>query len=227
MSNKNLKKRVIEIALIIVISCILFLSCSRGSGNQKIRISKSENLSSSEQVNSNEEKSEGNDAGKSNAVSGEDADREEDKTQTEVYVYVCGEVVNPGLYALPEGARAMDAVTAAGGFTEDAATDIINLAEIETDGSMLRIPSVQEVKNGEIEIPTASGGFSGQNGLIDLNTADVDKLCEIPGIGEAKAKAIIDYRNRNGKFAKTEDLMLVPGIKEGTYEKIRDYIKVN
>ena len=220
MSNKNLKKRVIEIALIIVISCILFLSCNRDSGNQKIRISKSENLSSSEQVNSNEEKSEGNDAGEKNAVSGEDADREEDKTQTEVYVYVCGEVVNPGLYALPEGARAMDAVNAAGGFTEDAATDVINLAEIETDGSMLRIPSMQEVKDGEYQI-------SAHDGVIDLNTADISKLCEIPGIGEAKAKAIIDYRNRNGKFAKTEDLMLVPGIKEGTYEKIRDYIKVN
>ena len=105
MSNKNLKKRAIEIAFIIVISCILFLSCNRDSGNQKIRISKSENLSSSEQVNSNEEKSEGNDAGEKNAVSGEDADREEDKTQTEVYVYVCGAVVNPGLYALPEGAE--------------------------------------------------------------------------------------------------------------------------
>ena len=165
MSNKNLKKRVIEIALIIVISCILFLSCNRDSGNQKIRISKSENLSSSEQVNSNEEKSEGNDAGESNAVSGEDADREEDKTQTEVYVYVCGEVVNPGLYALPEGARAMDAVNAAGGFTEDAATDVINLAEIETDGSMLRIPSMQEVKDGEYQISVSSAGavtsFSG------------------------------------------------------------------
>ena len=227
MSNKNLKKRAIEIAFIIVISCILFLSCSLDSGNRKIRISKSENLSSSEQVNSNEEKSEGNDAGENNTVSVETAERESEQAGTEVYVYVCGAVVNPGLYALPEGARAMDAVTAAGGFTEDAATDIINLAEIETDGSMLRIPSMQEVKDGEYQIPIASADLSAEDGLVDLNTADVDKLCEIPGIGEAKANAIIDYRNRNGKFAKTEDLMLVPGIKEGTYEKIRDYIKVN
>ena len=150
MSNKNLKKRAIEIAFIIVISCILFLSCSLDSGNRKIRISKSENLSSSEQVNSNEEKSEGNDAGENNTVSAETAERESEQAGTEVYVYVCGAVVNPGLYALPEGARAMDAVTAAGGFTEDAATDIINLAEIETDGSMLRIPSMQEVKDGQV-----------------------------------------------------------------------------
>ena len=180
MSNKNLKKRVIEIALIIVISCILFLSCNRDSGNQKIRISKSENLSSSEQVNSNEEKSEGNDAGEKNAVSGEDADREEDKTQTEVYVYVCGEVVNPGLYALPEGARAMDAVNAAGGFTEDAATDVINLAEIETDGSMLRIPSMQEVKDGEYQISFVKFPESGkqrrrQSSITEIVTVNLQK----------------------------------------------------
>lgn len=223
MNNKSLKKRVIEIAFIIVISCILFLSCNHDSENRKLQISKAGDLNSSELKQSGLETSERD---------GEDetSDCESANEQTELYVYVCGAVVNPGLYALPEGARAMDAVTAAGGFTEDAARDIINLAEPETDGSMLRIPTKQEAADGRYETSvgmTGTRGISVNDTRIDINSADAAKLSEIPGIGETKAKAITDYRERNGKFSKEEDLMNVPGIKAGTFEKMKDYIKVN
>ena len=151
----------------------------------------------------------------------------QNEKQTGIYIYVCGEVNEPGLYMLPEGSRAMDAVLAAGGFGPDAATDVINLAQIVTDGSMLRIPSVQEVLEGKYEIPSGGDTPSGDNKKINLNTAGLSELCNIPGIGEAKASAVIEYRKQNGNFSCTEDLMKVPGIKEGTYEKIKDYVTVN
>ncbi|MBR4580257.1 MAG: helix-hairpin-helix domain-containing protein [Lachnospiraceae bacterium] len=222
--NTNLKRRVIEIAVIVVISCILFLACNRISNNKKVIISgvnEESSLSRTITDESGEEKSDFKPDEKTKVNS------EQNEEQAEVYIYVCGEVKEPGLYALPAGSRAMDAVLAAGGFGPDAATDAINLAQIETDGSMLRIPSVQEVLEGKYEIPSCSDTPSGDNKKINLNTAGLSELCNIPGIGEAKASAVIEYRKQNGNFSCTDDLMKVPGIKEGTYEKIKDYVTVN
>lgn len=138
-----------------------------------------------------------------------------------IYVYVCGAVVNPGVVEVPEGSRAEDALLAAGGFREDAGREAVNLADWVTDGQMLYFPTAQEA-----EERTAETGGNGDGGLVNINTADAAQLCTLPGIGESRAADIIAYREKNGGFESCEDIMKVPGIKTGAYEKIRDKIRV-
>ena len=137
-----------------------------------------------------------------------------------VVIHICGYVKNPGVYSLPADARAGDAVKAAGGFTAAADTEYINLAETLADGEKLRIPS-------KAEAAAASSGEAGtDDGLVNINTADAETLETLPGIGPAKAEAIIAYREEQGGFTVIEDIMLVPGIKEAAYSRIKDHIKV-
>ena len=223
-SNENLKKRVIEIAVIVVMSCILFLACNHNSSGNEILIS-------------NNQKDETDATQTSKDVSSEAlTEASEELFGDFLYVYVCGEVVSPGLYELPAGSRAMAAVEAAGGFTENAGRNSLNLAQTLTDGSMLRIPTLEEEKKGEgaqisegVGYPEGSGaGSRGETDTrVNINTADSATLCTIPGIGETKANAILRYREQNGLFASPEDLMNVPGIKSGTFDKIREYVKTD
>lgn len=130
-----------------------------------------------------------------------------------VCVHVCGAVSIPGVYELPEGSRIYEALDLAGGFDEQADRDAVNLVEILADGQQVRIPFI-----GEDE--TEDG-----KELIDINRADVSLLCEIPGIGESRAQAILDYREEHGNFQSVEELMQVPGIKEGIYARISPYVE--
>ncbi len=129
-----------------------------------------------------------------------------------VYIHVCGAVENPGVYELPEGSRIYDAVEAAGGFDETADSESVNLVEPLKDGEQIRIPYIGENQTED-------------SGLININQADVSLLCEIPGIGESRAEAIIAYREEYGKFGSAEELMQVPGIKEGLLAKMLPYIE--
>ena len=133
-----------------------------------------------------------------------------------VKVHVCGEVQFPGVYTLYSGSRVDEAVKQAGGFTFKADTTGINLAKEIADGEQIYIPPFEE-----------NAGETGKNGLVNINKADIEMLCTIPGIGETRAKQIIDYRKKNGSFQKIEDIMNVTGIKEGTFEKIAPYITVS
>lgn len=137
----------------------------------------------------------------------------EDTIQDMIYVHICGAVVSPGVYALPSGSRVYDGLNSAGGFDEDADREAVNLVEELSDGQQVRIPFI-----GETDAQEGSG-------LIDINQADVSLLCEIPGIGESRAQAILDYREEHGSFQVVEELMLVPGIKEGLYAKILPYVE--
>lgn len=195
-------RRLIEVALLILISCIFFFACGKEAkvGNEIVEISGSEEAP--------EEASE-----IPREVSGET----ENKT---VFVYVCGAVVNPAVYELPSDARRADAIAAAGGFTEDAALDAVNLAAHIEDADMLRIPFLGEDYSGEWDDKD-----TGKETKININTAGVSELTALPGIGKSKAEAIVDYRKKAGRYTCTEDLMKVPGIKEGTFEGIRDLIK--
>lgn len=149
--------------------------------------------------------------------------------QAVFFVYVCGAVQNPGVYELAEGSRIFEAIELAGGFREDACKDYINQAQAVSDAMKIYIPTVEEIKNGEFH------GEAGENGpdsapevsLVNINTADIDKLLTLPGIGESRAEAIITYREDHGKFEKIEDIMQVSGIKEGAFKKIKDKICVN
>ncbi len=141
-----------------------------------------------------------------------------------VYVYVCGSVVTPGVYELEQGSRVCDALEAAGGFSEGADENRINLAAGVRDGEMIFFPMVGE------EIPDATAGCaygmegSEEGGLININTADVTLLCTLPGIGESKAKAIIRYREEHGAFRDITEIRNVSGIGENLYRDIADLI---
>jgi len=137
----------------------------------------------------------------------------------DIYVYICGCVNNPGVYQCVQGMRVYEAIDMAGGFTEDACTEALNLAELVKDKEKIYVPDVQTASNSE----NISDNTSGR---ININTATIEELMTLPGIGEAKAKDIIAYRTQNGSFTATEDIMKISGIKEAAYAKIRDYITI-
>ncbi len=134
-----------------------------------------------------------------------------------IYVYVSGAVISPGVYKLPAGSRVVDALDAAGGFGEGADESFVNLAAILEDGEHIDFP---------LEGETKDTGDAGSGKAVNINTADKAKLCTIPGIGEAKADAIISFRENNSRFSSKEDIMKVSGIGQGLYDRISDYICV-
>lgn len=136
-----------------------------------------------------------------------------------ICVYVVGEVVNPGVYMLKDDARVCDAIDAAGGFTENAAKDYLNLASKISDGEKIVVYSIEQVQHSE--------DMSEQSTLVNINTASADKLMTLPGIGQSRANDIIKYREKNGRFETIEDIMKVSGIKEAAFSKIEDLITVN
>lgn len=160
--------------------------------------------------------------------------------EEEILVHVCGAVEAPGVYALSEGSRIGDAVEAAGGFSETAAADALNLAQPLTDGLQIRIPTMEEYESvkgaGSGSYSAAwiqsadgtevSGRSSGTEQKINLNTATKQQLMNLTGIGEARAEAILSYRRQAGAFSSVEEIMKVPGIKEAAFEKIKDDITV-
>ncbi|MBQ4260057.1 MAG: helix-hairpin-helix domain-containing protein [Lachnospiraceae bacterium] len=140
--------------------------------------------------------------------------------QKYIQVYVCGAVQKPGLYTVQEGSRVAVALEAAGGFSSDAGRDSINLADWLEDGQMIYFPTLTEEQEQKKETDSAEGG------TVNINTANEEQLCTLPGIGASKAADIIAYRERNGRYQKPEDIMLVPGIKENLFQKIREKIRV-
>lgn len=145
----------------------------------------------------------------------------------ELCIFVCGAVQNPGVVFLPEDGRCVDALEAAGGFTEDAATDAVNLAEPVTDGMKLYFPTKEEQELLKLEqAALEEEQRAAEAGLVNINTADVEQICTLPGIGKVKAEAIVAYREQYGAFATKEDIMKVPGIKENAYSKIKDLLLV-
>lgn len=193
--------------------CVMLCGCGASRGGEVILIGRDEQTAQgterlTEIVNSGTVEVEA-------AAVSEEAQKSD---AAEIRVYVCGAVEKPGVVSLSEGSRAEDALAAAGGFAENAKRDYVNLAEWVTDGQKLYFPTLEEA---EILIEQESG-----NGLVNINTADVDTLCTLPGIGESRAKDIIAYREAHGAFASCEDIMQVSGIKNSVYSKISDMITV-
>jgi len=134
-----------------------------------------------------------------------------------VYVHVHGAVVHPGLYRLAVGARLVDLVAAAGGFTDDADRAGVNLARELGDGEQVRVPAVGE------EPPADAGATDGR---INLNTADAGALESLPRIGPAIAQRIISWRTDHGRFTSVEDLLAIPGIGDKMLAALRDLVTV-
>ena len=156
----------------------------------------------------------------------------DDRTPVKVTVYVCGAVVNPGVYTLDEGKRISDAVELAGGMNDEANRDYINQAMLLSDSQKIYIPRQGEMINAAYEDDGTGGTGSGSSetgsdavsGKVNINTGSAQELMTLPGIGEAKAKLIIEYRDSNGGFSRIEDIMKISGIKEGMFKKIKDRI---
>ena len=146
-----------------------------------------------------------------------DPEPEKSKETDTVYIYVCGAVSAPGVYALPSGSRIFEALSLAGGLTEDADMAVVNQAETVTDGMMIRIPVIGE---------RAAESTEPADGRINLNTATAEELMTLPGIGTSKAESIIAYREEHGAFSDITELMQIPGIKEGVFSKLKEKIKV-
>lgn len=150
----------------------------------------------------------------------------------EICVHVGGCVQAPGVFYLNEGDRVADAVERAGGMTPEAAADGVNLARMLVDGEQIIVASVEEATampavSATGTAPTTAGGAAGAaSGKVNINTASSQELQTISGIGEAKAKRIIDYREKNGPFKTVDDLTAVSGIGEKTLENLRDQICV-
>ena len=122
--------------------------------------------------------------------------------------------------------RVCDAVEAAGGLTKAASREYWNLAEKLSDGQMIYFPTEEEARERKASAEAAGATVEESDGRIDINTADAMQLVTIPGIGETRAAAILAYREKNGPFAKVEDIMQVSGIKSALFEKMKDYITI-
>ena len=142
-----------------------------------------------------------------------------------VRVHVTGCVANPGVYDVEEGSRVGDAVEQAGGFADDANSEVVNLARVVNDGEQIVIPSAED-ESAQGEGAGFTGSSSGQIARVNINTADIATLMTLDGVGEATAKKIVAEREDNGPFATVDDLTRVPGIGEKKLEALRDRVTV-
>lgn len=148
------------------------------------------------------------------------------------YIYVCGAVELPGVYCLREGSRIYEAVELAGGLTGDADDTCLNMARQITDGEQVVILTQAEAAERKAagtypaSGPAADTAAPSASGRVNINTADTAELTTVSGIGESRAQAIIDYREKNGGFHSIEDIKNVEGIKDGLFSKIKDKITI-
>ena len=140
-----------------------------------------------------------------------------------INVFVSGAVNNPDVYTLKKGSIIKDAVDLAGGFSEEACRDYVNLAKKLEGGEHIMIPTMEQMSGLSVQHILEE---SQKSTLVNINTATKEELMSLPGIGERKADSIIEYRNSKS-FSAIEDIMNISGIKEAAFNKIRDKICIN
>lgn len=153
----------------------------------------------------------------------------EDKTtvSTVIYVDVKGEVHHSGVYQMKAENRVKDLIEAAGGFTPLADDHKLNLSQLLEDQMVIVVPKKGEEVNSELaQAPTSQKKEVGKEGKVNINTATVEELKTLKGIGEKKAEAIIEYRKKNGSFKNKEELMKVRGIGKKLYESFQERVIV-
>ena len=142
--------------------------------------------------------------------------------ETVIFVDIKGAVKNPGVYQMKVGDRVKDAIDAAGGLTEEADSQKVNLAKRLEDQMAIVVPKVGEEAE---EIPAGETRKEAtKEGKVNINTATVEELKTLKGVGEKKAEAIIEYRKKNGSFQTKEDLMKVRGIGKKLFESFQERI---
>lgn len=172
----------------------------------------------------------------------EKEENKEDKKEEMIIIHITGAVKNQGIVEVKENARIDDVINAAGGLTEDADIENVNLAYAVEDGQKIYIPSKKEkeeieTKEGEKEenvvienagekVLVEEEGKGEEGGKVNINTASIESLTKLPGIGSSTAQKIVSYRNEHGKFKSIEDIKNVSGIGEAKYNSIKDFIKL-
>ena len=207
MKNKYSLLKVLLVLLVIVFAGVIYscVSSSKSEGEDVTEVSAEE-------------------AAGDRAYTGSEEEEAEPAGPIQISVHVCGAVKEPGVYYIDEGSRVHQAVELAGGFTENAASSYVNLADVVSDGEQIYIPTEEEAEKGELTPP---GNIAGsKDTLVNINTADISELTTLAGIGESKAEAIIAYRENVAAFENPEDIINVSGIGESIYDKIKDSIKV-
>lgn len=212
------KKKTISIALVIVliIGFIIYMVINNQNDNE-INL---EELVANQNSEENEQ------------VSKEIENNTQEETKKEIVVHVTGEVKKEGVVYLEEGSRVVDAIKKAGGETKAADLSQVNLAYVLQDGQKIYIPNKNEKisayiseNNGENvkedNITTKKEGTK-----VNINTASLEELDQLPGIGSAIAQRIIDYRSEHGEFKKVEDIQEVKGIGDAKFNEIKDDITV-
>ena len=173
---------------------------------------------------------------------------------TKVKVDIKGAVKKPGVYSVDSNKRVIDVIKLSGGLKSNANTNYINLSAKVKDEMVIWIYTSSEIKKMKLESSSSeymikscncpvvdntacisnsnsnkkgnTSNSNNSNNIVNINTASIEELITLDGIGESKAKSIIDYRNKNGNFSKVEDIMNVSGIGESAYNKIKDHITV-
>lgn len=205
------------------------------SGRDSLNKNNNDNIFVEEENEELEENSKENNKQSSSNVKGQGSGEIIELKDNRIVVDIKGEVKNQGVYYLNEGSIVEDLIREAGGITDKASLDLVNRAEKLTNNKCIIIPSKEEsneVKgpqsNNIASMPSSMASTNSDDGneIININTANESELVKINGIGPAKAKAIISYREENGGFGSIEDIKNVSGIGEGTFLKIKDYISV-
>jgi competence protein ComEA len=139
-------------------------------------------------------------------------------------VHVVGQVLRPGLYSLPDGSRVNDAIEEAGGPKPRAALELVNLAAPVADGQQVVVPSRRDAAQAAAggSVPGAPVGLTG--GKVHLNSATLEQLDELPGVGPVTAQKILDYRAAHGAFGSVDELDAVPGIGPARLAELRDLV---
>jgi competence protein ComEA len=235
MKHDTLKKRKIRLLAVCMLAAGICYSCK--NPREALNLGQQETLEESEAFGAREELSEGEDGADKITERSSEASEEMTEAEALICVHVCGCVKYPGVYELPQNSRVYEAIEAAGGFTEEGARDFLNLAMELEDTMKVEVPGLEQIEQWQREGKLSQAGFpvsslpeaaygDKQAALVNLNTASMEELMTLKGIGESRAGDIIRYRQEAGGFQAIEDIMNVPGIKEGAFEKIKDYITV-
>lgn len=212
------KKKIISIALVIalIIGFIIYMVINNQNDNE-INF---EELVANQNNEENEQESETNE------------NNTQEETKKEIVVHVTGEVKKEGVVYLEEGSRVVDAIKRAGGETKEADLSQVNLAYVLQDGQKIYIPNKNEKISAYISenmgenVEENNTTTKKEGTKVNINTAGLEELDQLPGIGPAIAQRIIDYRKEHGEFKKVEDVQEVKGIGDAKYSEIKDSITV-
>ena len=202
MEKNNIKIKIIIVAMIAIVTITIGVYIYKQSKEENLFL-ESENIDFDDEVDTYENNLE---------------------TDDNITIHITGEVKYPGVVVLKNGDRIVDAIEAAGGETEEADLNKLNLAYMLNDGEKIYVPNKNDLENnGEVLENELN---EGKENTVNINTATAEELTELPGIGGATANKIIEYRKQNGKFQTIEELKNVAGIGNSKFENIKDKIKV-